>query len=140
MKQISIFLEDKSVRLTEATELIAQAAINIDAASLADSADFGILRLVVNNTEEAARVLKENGYTISINEVVGIEVANKPGGLAGVLKIASDNSLNVEYFYACVAQKKGKAGVIVRFEHPEKGVRVLKKAKIKLLPENKPPK
>ena len=136
MKQISIFIENKSTRLKEATEVIAKAGINITAASLADTADFGVLRIVVNQTENAAKTLKETGYTISVNEVVGIEVEDRPGGLAEILKILSDNSLNVEYMYAFVEPTKGSAAMILRLEEFARGTQILKDAGVKFVPES----
>ena len=136
MKQISIFIENKSNRLTEATEVIAKAGINITAASLADTADFGVLRIVVNDTEKAVRTLKERYYTISVNDVVGIEVEDRPGGLAEILKVLSDHSLNVEYMYAFVEPTRGSAAMILRLEEPERGTRVLKDAGVSFVPES----
>ena len=85
VEQIAIFVENKSGRLAEVTDILAKTGVNIRALSLADTADFGILRLIVNDTEKAKKVLKENGFTVRMNEVVAVEVPDRPGGLAGIL-------------------------------------------------------
>jgi hypothetical protein len=101
--------------------------------SLADTADFGILRLIVNDTESARNVLKENGFTVGTTEVLVIEVMDKPGGLAGVLQIISENKLNIEYMYA-FTQKSGETGLIIfRFDEIDKAMDTLKKAGCHLL-------
>ena len=84
VEQISVFLENKSGRLAEVTGILASSGINIRALSLADTADFGILRLIVNDREKTKAVLKENGFTVGKTEVVAIEVPDRPGGLAGI--------------------------------------------------------
>lgn len=138
MRQISIFLENKSsATLAKATKVIAEAGVNISAVSLADSADFGILRLIVDDTEKAAQLLKGQGYTISVNEVATIGMANKPGALSKVLELFSDNGLNLEYMYATVERTTAGPALVFRFEDPEKALKILKKARLKFLPEKK---
>jgi hypothetical protein len=99
IEQISIFLENKQGRLLAVTECLERHKINIRALSVADTADFGILRMVVNNTEEAFNILKENGFMVSINEVAVIEVADVPGGFNHILKYLAEAGVNVEYTY-----------------------------------------
>ncbi|RMG58106.1 MAG: ACT domain-containing protein, partial [Deltaproteobacteria bacterium] len=111
VEQISIFLENKSGRLAEVTGILADAGINIRALSLADTADFGILRLIVNDTEKAKEVLKAHGFTVGKTEVVAIEVPDRPGGLAGILRELKGENINVEYMYAFV-QKSGENAII----------------------------
>ena len=110
--QIAIFLENKSGRLAEITSILAEKGINIRAMSLADTADFGILRLIVNDTESARNILKDNGFTVGTTEVVVVEVADKPGGLASVLQTIKEGGLNIEYMYA-FTQKSGETGLII---------------------------
>ncbi len=133
VKQIAVFLENKSGRMAEITGVLAKNGINIRAMSLADTADFGILRLIVNDTESAQNVLKENGFTVGTTEVLVIEVMDKPGGLASVLQIISKNKLNIEYMYA-FTQKSGETGLIIfRFDEIDTAMDTLKKAGCHLL-------
>ena len=133
VKQIAVFLENKSGRMAEITGVLAQHGINIRAMSLADTADFGILRLIVNDTESARQILKDNGFTVGTTEVLVIEVMDKPGGLASVLQIISDNQLNIEYMYA-FTQKSGETGLIIfRFDEIDKAMETLKQAGCRLL-------
>ncbi|MEA3547801.1 MAG: ACT domain-containing protein [Thermodesulfobacteriota bacterium] len=133
VKQIAVFLENKSGRMAEITGVLAKNGINIRAMSLADTADFGILRLIVNDTESARNILKENGFTVGTTEVLVIEVMDKPGGLASVLQIISENQLNIEYMYA-FTQKTGETGLIIfRFDEIDKAMDTLKKAGCRLL-------
>lgn len=133
VEQIAIFLENRSGRLAEITGILAEKGINIRAMSLADTSDFGILRLIVNDTESARRVLKEKGFTVGTTEVVVVEVKDKPGGLANVLQIIKKADLNIEYMYA-FTQKSGETGLIIfRFEKIDTAVDILVKAGIRLL-------
>ncbi|MDA8078524.1 MAG: ACT domain-containing protein [Nitrospiraceae bacterium] len=133
LEQISIFLENKSGRLAEVAEILAKAGVNIRALSLADTTDFGILRLIVNDTEKAKQVLKDNGFTVGKTEVAGVEVADRPGGLAEILTVMSDNGINVEYMYAFVQKSGGNAIIIFRFDELEKAIETLRKAGIRIL-------
>jgi hypothetical protein len=133
VEQIAIFLENKSGRLAEITSILAQKGINIRAMSLADTADFGILRLIVNDTESACKALKEEGFTIGKTHVVVIEVPDQPGGLAGVLKQIKDGGLNVEYMYA-FTQRSGETGIIIfRFDELDAAIETLNKAGVRIL-------
>lgn len=133
VKQIAIFLENKAGRLAEITGILAEKGINIRAMSLADTADFGILRLIVNDTESARQILKEKGFTVGTTEVIVAEVTDKPGGLATVLKIIKEGDLNIEYMYA-FAQKSGETGLIIfRFDDIDQAIKTLAGAGIRLL-------
>jgi hypothetical protein len=133
VEQLSIFLENKSGRLAQVTSVLSEAGINIRALYLADTADFGILRLIVNETDKARHVLKEDGFTVEKTEVVAIEVPDKPGGLSGILNSIKDAGMNVEYMYAFVEKSSENAIVIFRFDEIEKSVDVLRKAGIRIL-------
>ncbi len=133
LEQISIFLENKSGRLAEVTRVLAQAGINIRALSLADTADFGILRLIVNDTETAKKVLKENGFTVGKTEVVGVEVPDRPGGLAGILQALEKEGINVEYMYAFVQKSGDSAVIIFRFDDIDSAIQALQKAGVRVL-------
>ena len=133
VEQIAIFLENKSGRMAEITAILAQNGINIRAMSLADTADFGILRLIVNDTGNARQVLKENGFTVGITEVIVAEVADHPGGLAKVLQVIKEGDLNIEYMYA-FAQKSGETGLIIfRFDELDTAIDTLMAADVRLL-------
>lgn len=133
VEQISIFLENKSGRLAEVTGVLSKAGINIRALSLADTADFGILRLIVSDTEMAKQVLKDNGFTVEKTKVVAIEVPDRPGGLATILDTIKDEGINVEYMYAFVQKSGQNAIVIFRFDEFEKAVEILRKAGVRTL-------
>lgn len=133
VEQISIFLENKSGRLAEVAEVLAGAGLNVRALSLADTADFGILRIIVNDTEKAKQVLKENGFTVGKTEVVAIEVPDRPGGLAGILNALKGAGINVEYMYAFVQKSGENAIIIFRFDEVENAISALQKAGIRIL-------
>lgn len=125
VEQISIFLENKAGRLAEVTGILGAAGINIRALSLADTSDFGILRLIVNDHEKAKEVLKERGFTVGRTEVVAVEVEDRPGGLNRILQVLFDASINVEYMYAFVQQSGQNAVLIFRFDDIDNAVTVL---------------
>ncbi len=133
VEQVAIFIENRSGRLAEVTGILAQADINIRAIFVADTADFGILRVIVDQPEKAARVLKECGFTVSITPVVAIEMPDRPGGLWGVLKRLESVGLNVEYMYAVITRSGNNAVVVFRFDEPEKAVRALQEAGVRVL-------
>ena len=133
VEQISIFLENKSGRLAEITEILAKNGINIRALSLADTADFGILRLIVDDIEKTARLLKEGGFTVGKNEVIAVVLPDRPGGLASILSALQGKSVNVEYMYAFVQRSEGNAVLIFRFDELEKAIDTLQKAGFKIL-------
>ncbi|MBK5275441.1 MAG: ACT domain-containing protein [Desulfuromonadales bacterium] len=126
VEQISIFIENKSGRLAEITRILGDAGINIRALSLADTSDFGILRLIVNNVETAKKVLKEKGFTVSKTEVVAVEVPDRPGGLSTILQTLDSGQINVEYMYAFVEHYSDNAVIIFRFDETDKAIETLK--------------
>ena len=134
VEQIAVFLENKSGRLAEITRILAENDINIRALSVADTADFGILRLIVDKVDLAKEVLRAGGFTVGKTNVIAVEVPDRAGGLASVLKVAHQADLNVEYMYAFVEKATDKAVVIFRFEDVDAAVKVLAKAKISVLP------
>lgn len=133
VEQISIFLENKSGRLAEVTDVLAKADINIRALSLADTADFGILRLIVNDTERAKEILKKNGFTVGKTEVIAVEVPDRPGGLAGILNVLKEKGINVEYMYAFVQKSKENAIIIFRFDEIDRAIEGLSSAGVRIL-------
>lgn len=133
VEQISVFLENKSGRLADVTNVLAHAGINLRALSLADTADFGILRLIVSDAENAKKVLKDGGFTVGKTEVVAVEVRDSPGGMATILNALKGEGINVEYMYAFVRKSGEHAVIIFRFDDIDKAIDVLKRAGIKVL-------
>lgn len=125
VEQISVFLENKAGRLAEVTRILSEAGVNIRALSLADTSDFGILRLIVNDNEKAKEALKANGFTVGKTDVVAVEVEDRPGGLHKILDILRKARINVEYMYAFVQQSGNNAVIIFRFDNLNEAVRVL---------------
>ena len=128
VEQISVFLENKPGTLEKATRVLKDANINIRTLSLAETADFGILRLIVNDVEKANKVLKDSGFQVSKTPVVAVEVPDKPGGLHSIMEAVSKEGINVEYLYAII---------IFRFDAPEKAIEVLLKNKFTVVPGKK---
>lgn len=133
VEQISIFIENKSGRLAEITRILGEAGINIRALSLADTSDFGILRLIVNDGNLAKSVLKEKGFTVNMTEVVAVEVPDTPGGLSSILQVLDRQQINVEYMYAFVERCAGNAVIIFRFDETDKAISVLKTENFNIL-------
>ena len=133
VKQISVFLENKSGRLEEVTKILGENEVDIRALSLADTRDFGILRLIVNDYEKAHELLKNSGFTVQETDVVAAEVPDKPGGLAGILKALNEKNISVEYMYAFVERRGEKAIMIFRFEDVDNAIETLKDSGVKLL-------
>lgn len=127
VEQIAVFLENKSGRLAEITSILADNNINIRALSVADTADFGILRLIVDNVEKAKTMLRDGGFTVGKTDVLAVEVADKTGGLATVLKSLHRACINVEYMYAFVNKTGENAVLIFRFEKMDEAIEVLQK-------------
>ncbi len=134
--QISVFLENKKGRLYEVCNLMGENLINIRALTVADSKDFGILRMVVDKPDQAVDVLKKKGFVANITEIVAVEVEDQPGGLARILKVINENALNVEYMYAFVEKASDKALLVFRFDDPDAAVKVLGANNIKIIGED----
>lgn len=133
IKQISIFLENKCGRLASVTKAIGDQGINIRAFSIADTTDFGVLRLIVNRPEETYKALREGGFTVSMTDVLAVQIPDHPGGLAGILELMQEAGVNIEYMYAFIAKVSKDALAVFRVENSqaaerlitEKGIRVL---------------
>ena len=134
VEQLSIFLENKPGGLEQVTRILKDAEINIRTLSLADTTDFGILRLIVNDVDAAALVLKTQGLRVSRTTVVAVEVPDRPGGLHGILEVLSRNGINVEYLYAFVEKSGQNAVIIFRFDDPDTAIEVLQKNGLTVLP------
>ena len=135
LRQISVFLENKKGRLAEVIGLIAREKINIRALSLADTADFGVLRLIVNDTGKCFDALKQAGFVAQKTEVLAVEISDRPGGLQGVLEVFDRVELNIEYMYAFVEKKGENAVVVFRIDQPGKAAAALKAGGIAVLNE-----
>ncbi len=133
VEQISIFLENKAGRLAEVSRVLSEAGVNIRALSLADTSDFGILRLIVDNNDRAKEVLKERGFTVGKTDVVAVEVEDRPGGLSRILDILSQQNVNVEYMYAFVQHSGKDAVIIFRFDDIDTAVKLLQENNVKVL-------
>jgi hypothetical protein len=131
IKQLSVFLENKSGRLTEVTEALALAHINISAFSIADTSEFGVLRMIVTKPDDAEKTLKTRGISVHITEVVGLVVPDEPGGLHRALQILSSEGVSIEYMYAFALNNR--ATVILRTEAAQQTVAILQKHKMELL-------
>ncbi|QGG48273.1 ACT domain-containing protein [Heliorestis convoluta] len=137
VQQISIFLENKTGRLAQMTSTLAQENINIRALSIADTTDFGILRLIVDRPTEAYEALKKAGFTVTETSVIALEVPDHPGGLASIMEIMARESINIEYLYALPEKTKDTALVIFRVEKIDNAIEVLKEQGIVVLSGDK---
>jgi len=134
VEQISVFLENKPGTLENVTRILQEASINIRTLSLAETADFGILRLIVNDVEKTNKVLKEAGFRVSKTVVVAVEVPDQPGGLHSIMAVLNKEAINVEYLYAFVEKSGQNAVIIFRFDAPEKAIEVLLAHKFTVVP------
>ena len=126
LKQISAFVENKPGRLMEILKALASANVDLKALSLADTTDFGVIRMIVSDNELAKKVLKEDGVVVRITDITAVAVPDEPGALLNALKILSDNDIAIEYMYA-FGEKLGNSSVIaIRTEDPEKTEQVLR--------------
>lgn len=125
VEQISVFLENKSGRLADVTRALGKAGVNIRALSIADTSDFGILRIIVNDNDKALKVLKDNDFTVSRTEVVAVEVSDRPGGLSDILDLLEKEKINVEYMYAFIERSSDNAVIIFRFDENDKAIKTL---------------
>lgn len=133
VKQISIFLENKAGRLQDALSVLAREKINIRALAIADTTEFGILRIIVSDPDRAVALLNANHFTVRQTEVIAIGVSDQPGGLSSALDILRKANINVEYLYAFVKQSAEKAVVILRVEDVEAGRKILEANQVTVL-------
>jgi hypothetical protein len=131
--QLSLFLENKPSQLTAPCRLLADAGIDIRTLTLADTEQFGILRFIVSDWEAGARLLKEAGYVVNVTEVVAVEVPDRPGGMAGLLRVFEKTDINIEYMYAFTFGRGDTAVLIFRFDNPDAAIARLQSAGINVV-------
>jgi hypothetical protein len=131
--QISVFLENKSGRLAEVTHALAGAEVNIRALSLAETVDYGVLRLIVDRPKEAKTALAEAGFTVTETEVIAVAMPDRPGGLAGIVDLVTRRGLNIEDLYAFVGQRGENAVVIFRMDKAQEAIAVLQEGGAQVL-------
>ena len=135
IKQLSVFVENKQGRLSEITGILQGAGVDIRALSLADTTDFGILRLIVDKEDVAEAALRGAGLTVSLPPVIAAGIADRPGGLAEAMALLRDGGISVEYMYAFISRRKEMAYVILRVDDNGKAAELLQKAAFPLLTE-----
>lgn len=136
IRQLSIFVENREGTLVTVTDALDKAKVDIRALSVADTQDFGILRLIVDDIDKAKNALEESECFVSITNVVGIAVPDEPGALAKVVRLFSDNDINIEYTYAFITVSKQYAYVVVRVQDNNRAEQILKDNGIKLIEES----
>ncbi|MBQ6511185.1 amino acid-binding protein [Methanobrevibacter sp.] len=135
VKQISIFVENKEGRIKKAIDTLAKENINIRALSIADTAKYGILRLIVSDNEKAIEALEKDGFIVKENEVIILAIPDEPNGLNSALSIFEEKKINLEYVYAFVSSKVDEAIVVMKFENMEDAIAALNERNIKILDE-----
>ena len=133
IRQISVFIDNRPASLSKITRRLADNNINLRALSLAETRDFGTTRIIVADVDTCSRVLKEAGYHFIETDVLAVEVADRPGGMADVLECIAKEHISVEYAYAMIEKREGMAVIIVRVDNPGKAVMALRKCNIRLL-------
>jgi len=133
LKQLSVFLENRPGALSAPCRILADAKINIQTFALADTREFGILRLMVADWAKAKKVLEKNGYVVKVTEVLALEVADKPGALAEILEVLEQAKVNVEYTYAFTMKHQGQGLLVFRFNDPDAAIAALQANKINVV-------
>ena len=134
IKQLSIFLQNRMGSLSKPLEVLTDAEVNIRAMCMADTSEFGILRLVVDNPEKGKEALEEHNFLVKITEIIGVEMNDEPGGLTDVLKIIKENEIDLEYLYAFTHEKEGKAILLLHSDEIDKLISVLEKNNTTIVP------
>ncbi|NMA96478.1 MAG: acetolactate synthase [Clostridiales bacterium] len=136
VEQISVFVENKKGRLAGITDVLAKNEVDICAISIADTTNFGILRMIVDSPKLAVETLKDAGYTVSTTQVIAVELEDKPGGLNAILTILKDNDIGIEYLYSFVKRPAKNALILFRVEETDRALQVLKRANVKIVSQN----
>ena len=135
VKQLSVFVENKPGKLVQALETLGDANIDLRALSLADTSDFGILRVIVDKPDKALKALGDEGFLVKSSEVLAVVIGDKPGGLASIVRLLSDAGVNIEYTYAFVAHSRDNAYVIIRADDNEAAIEAMTTQGVTLLAE-----
>ena len=133
IKQLSLFLENKPGALGRPVNLLARNKFNIVTLSIAEANQFGILRLILRDWEKAKKLLEKNGFVVKVTDMVAVEVADQPGGLAKVLAAVEKAGLNVEFMYAFPEKREGRAVLIFRFDDPDNAIKLLQKSRVNVV-------
>lgn len=133
IKQLSVFLENKPGQLSGPCRTLAKAGVNILTLSLADTDQFGIMRLILPDWEKAREALTKDGWVVKVTDVVAVEVEDRPGGMADVLEIIESSQTNIEYMYAFTFRNDDRAVLVFRFDDPDAAIKVLIKNKVSLI-------
>lgn len=136
VKQISVFIENKAGKLAELTEYLQRNDIDMRALSIAETQDFGIVRIIVDDAYKTSCILKEAGYVVSITPVLAVEIPDEPGSLFKVLKALGDEGISLEYMYAFLTRKEATAYMVLRVEDNEKAADVLSKKGIRMISQD----
>lgn len=131
--QLSVFLENRKGRLYDVCLLLGKNDINIRALTVAESEEFGVLRVVVDKPADAAALLKKNGFIANLTDIVAVEVDDEPGGLSRILKVLAGKNVNIEYMYGFVEKTSQKAILVFRFDDPDAAIELLKENKINIV-------
>ena len=135
IKQLTVFVENKQGALVSITDTLSKNNINLRALSIAETQDFGMLRLIVNDTETAEKVLKEEGYLIKVNDVVGVKIGDTPGKLSAALRVLDEKKINMDYLYAFMARTEKHAYVVIRVEDNDVAEKALEDAGFHMITE-----
>lgn len=133
IKQLSVFLENKSGRLVRVAQVLGEAGINIRGLSIADTSDFGILRMIVDRPEKAVEVFKIKGIMATVTDVIAMEVPDQPGGLARVLEYLQEADINIEYLYSFIEKQSANAIIMMRVEKIDEALAVLQKNEVPIV-------
>ncbi len=133
LTQISVFLENRKGRLYDVCNTLGKNSINIRALTIAETESFGVLRIVVDKSDQAVQILRKNGFVANLTDVIAVEVGDRPGGLAEILKVFADSDINVEYMYGFVEKFSDNALLVFRFEDTDMAAKVLTDKGIKVV-------
>jgi len=128
IRQISVFLENRPGRLSALCRILAEAGVNLSTLTLAETGEFGLLRLITPDPDKARQVIEQAGYAATATEVVALQVPDRPGGLASVLRVLEENKISVEYMYAFAMRAGGDAVMVFRFDDMDRAISVLQAA------------
>ncbi len=133
IKQVSIFLENKPGHLNHASKVIADAGINLVTLSLSDTEQFGILRIIVKDWQQAEKILLDAGFVVKVTDVIAAEVDDTPGGLHKILNVIENSDINIEYMYAYTVKRDNKAVLMFRFDDADQALTILEKGGISII-------